>query len=126
MATIIYNQYGEPRNTDDIAAATKLVALKKKYQTNYWPVVEEVLKIWADKHPGEYKSFLFELQDMKETRRNKFASSETEMFRYTLDIPETVVFMLRKLYTTEEMPMDKQFFRSWAKKFPKMQIAEKI
>lgn len=63
---------------------------------------------------------------MKQTRRNKFASSETEMYRYTLDIPEKVIFMLRKLYTTKEMPMDKKFFRSWAKKFPKMQVSEKI
>lgn len=123
---IIYNQYGEPRDINDIAAAKKLVALKEKHGGNYWPVVEEVLKIWSEKRPHEYKSFLVELKDMQETRRNKFASSETEMFRYTLDIPETVVFMLRKLYATDEMPMDKKFFRSWAKKFPKMKVAEKI
>ncbi len=110
----------------DLSAVEKLIALRDKSGSNVWPVVEECLKIWESKKPAEYKSFLLDLKDMQETRRNKFASSETEMYRYTLDIPETVVYMLRKLYTTEELPMDKKFFRSWAQKFPKMKIAEKI
>ncbi len=107
-------------------AVSRLLALKEKHGTDYWPVIEEVLRVWAAKRPNEYKSFLVDMKDIKETRRDKFASSESEMFRYTLDIPETVMFMLRKLYTTDECPMDKKFFRSWAKKFPRMQIAEKI
>jgi len=123
---IIYNQYGEPRNTQDIEAASRLIKLKQKHGSDYWPVVEECLRIWAAKKPQEYKSFLLDLKDIQDTRRDKFASSETEMFRFTLDIPETVVFMLRKLYTTDEMPMDKEFFRKWARKFPKMKVAEKI
>lgn len=123
---IIYNQWGEPRDVQDIEAASRLIALKEKHGDDVWPVVEECLRIWSAKHPKEYKSFLVGLEDMKQTRRDKFASSESEMFRYTLDIPETVVFMLRKLYTTTELPMDKKFFRTWAKKYPKMQIAEKI
>lgn len=123
---IIFNQYGEKRDTTDIEAASRLIKLKEKHGSDVWPVIEECLRIWHAKHPQEYKSFLFQLEDMKNTRRNKFASSETEMFRYTLDIPEKVVYMLRKLYTTSELPMDKEFFRKWARKFPKMQIAEKI
>lgn len=122
----IYNQYGERRKISDIEAASRLVAMKQKHGGNPWPVIEECLRIWAAKRPNEYKSFLMDLGDVKETRKNKFASSDTEMYRYTLDIPETVVFMLRKLYTTDELQMDKKFFRSWAKKFPKMQVAEKI
>jgi len=123
---IIYNQYGEPRDTRDIEAVEGLLKLKEKHGSDVWPVIEECLRIWTSKHPSEYKSFLFQLDDMKQTRRNQFASSETEMFRYTLDIPEKVIFMLRKLYTTDELPMDKKFFRTWARKFPKMQIAERI
>lgn len=123
---IIYNQYGEARNTSDIQMASHLVALKEKHGGDIWPVVEECLKIWASKKPHEYKSFLLDLEITKGTRRNKFASSETEMYRYTLDVPETVVYMLRKLYTTKELPMDKAFFRLWARKYPTMRIAEKI
>ncbi len=122
----IYNAYGQSRDTKDIQAIDHLVKLKQKNQSNYWPVIEECLKIWASKRPQEYKSFLLDLKDMQETRTDKYASSKTGMFRYTLDIPETVVFMLRKLYTTQEMPMDKKFFRDWARRFPKMKVAEKI
>ena len=123
---IIYNQFGEQRQVADIEAASRLIALKNKHGSDVWPVVEECLRIWASKKPKEYQSFLLDLKDVQETRRDKFATSETEMYRYTLDIPETVIFMLRKLYTTDEMPMDKEFFRKWARKFPKMKVAEKI
>lgn len=123
---IIYNQYGEPRDTRDIEAVQRLLQLKEKHGSDVWPVVEECLKIWTTKHPKQYQSFLLDLKDLQETRSNKFASSKTEMFRYTLDIPEQVIYMLRKLYTTTELPMDKEFFRKWAKKFPKMKVAEKI
>ncbi len=119
-------QHGRLWEGNDVLVVDKLLALKHKHQTNYWPVIEACVDIWAAKKPQQYKSFLFELQDMKQTRRNKFASSKSEMFRYTLDVPEMVIYMLRKLYTVDEMPMDKKFFRSWAKKFPKMQVAEKI
>ncbi len=123
---IIFNKYGELRDIRDSEAATRLIKLKEQHGSNVWPVVDECLKIWADKHPQEYKSHLYDLQDLKETRRDKFASSETEMYRYILDIPEAVIFMLRKLYTTQELPMDKPFMRKWARKYPKMQIASKI
>jgi len=122
----IFNAYGEKRSLEDIQMINHLLSLKEKYQTNYWPVIEECLRIWSKKKPQEYKSFLIELKDMQETRRGKFATSQSEMFRYTLDIPETVVYMLRKLYTPQEMPMDKKFFRSWAKKFPNMKVAQQI
>lgn len=121
---IIYNQFGEPRQVTDIEAIRRLMKLRQT--KDVWIVVEECLRIWSSKRPQEYKSHLIELKDIKETRRDKFASSKTEMFRYTLDIPETVIFMLRKLYTVQELPMDRKFFRTWAKKFPRMQVAEKI
>lgn len=121
-----YNQYGEQRDIQDSEAATRLIKLKQQNGSNVWPVVDECLKIWSSKHPQEYKSHLIDLQDIKQTRRDKFAASETEMYRYILDIPEAVIFMLRKLYTTSELPMDKPFMRKWARKYPKMQIAEKI
>ncbi len=119
-------QHGKLYKSHDVVAVDRLLELKKNNPTNYWPVIEACLDLWVSKRPTEYKSFLVELADMKATRRNKFASSKTEMYRYTLDIPEMVIYMLRKLYTVDEMPMDKKFFRSWAKKFPRMRIAEKI
>jgi hypothetical protein len=122
----IYNAYGQLRDTEDIQAIEHLVKLKQKNLSNYWPVVEECIRIWASKKPREYKSFLIDLQDMRETRSDKYGTSKTGMFRYTLDIPETVHHMLRKLYTTQEMPMDKKFFRDWARRFPKMKVAERI
>lgn len=121
---IIYNQYGEPRDTRDIEAATRLIKLRNT--KDIWTVIDECINIWRSKRPSEYKSFIVDLDMTKKTRSNKFASSKTEMYRYTVDVPEMVIFMLRKLYTTDELQMDKNFFRKWAKKYPTMQVAEKI
>lgn len=122
----IYDQFGVARDIKYLNAANKLFTLKKKSGSNPWPVVEECLKIWTETHPTQYNSFLVDLTDIKETRKNKFASSDQEAFRYTLDIPETVMYMIRMVYSAEELPMDKSFLRAWGKKFPKMKIAERI
>ena len=89
-----YNPYGQKRNVSDSADARYLIETKAKNPGNPWPVVEACLEVWGKKNPREYKSFLFQLEGIKNTRKDKFASSETEMFRYTLDIPEPVVFLL--------------------------------
>lgn len=129
----IYDQFGIRRRVSDLNAVERLFALKGKSSSNPWPVIEECVKIWEATNPTEYKSFLFELEDIKQTRRDKFASSDPKkdtkyggQFRYTLDIPEKVMYMLRCVYDTDELPMNREFFMAWSKRFPKMKVAEKI
>lgn len=104
-----------------------LYKLKAKSVSDPWPVIEECLNIWSESEPTNYQSFLYNLQGVKESRRDRtYAASPTGSLRYTLDVPERVLYMIKMLYTTDELPMNKEFFREWAKRFPKMRVAEKI
>lgn len=127
----IFDQFGIKRKIEHIRAVEHLEELKAKHGNNFWPVIEECFKIWESTAPKEWKSHLFYLDDIRGTRRGKFAASRPDekhggVFRYTIDIPEKVMFMIRCLYTPDELPMDRQFFIEFAKRFPKYKVAEKI
>lgn len=122
----IYDQFGIPRNISDIRSVEKLESLKRKSQGNPWPVIEECLKIWKDSEPKTWESYLYRLEQVKSTRRDqRFGQSRTGMYRYTLDIPQKVMFMIRCLYDDEELPMNKEFFHEFARRFPRLKVAEK-
>ena len=130
----IYDSLGIARDTKHISAVERLFTLKKKSGSSPWPVIEECLKIWQSIHPQEWKSFLYDVSLTRQTRRDKYASSDPKkdkvhggIIRYTLDIPEKVYYMIRCIYSVEELPLDgEEFWRAWAKRFPKMVIPEKI
>lgn len=129
--TIIYDQYGIPRKSDHIQAVYSLFTLKEKHQSNPWPVIEQCFKIFEETHPKHYQSHLIYIDDIRETRRDKkFASTKDKTtggyLRYTLDIPDMVMKMIRTLYSPDELPMNREFYRAFAKKFPNYKVAEKL
>lgn len=124
---VFYDQYGIARKWADLMASKHLADMKRENGSNPWPVIEECIKIWMEKKPKEWKAYLVDLGNIKQTRRDsRFATSETEKFRYTLDVPQTVLEMIRCVYSPDELPMKREFFRAFAKKFPKMMVADKI
>ena len=130
MSTFIFDQFGIRRKLSDLNAVERLFKLKEKSGSNPWPVISECINIWQSTNPREYKSFLFDLGTMKQTRKNKYASSTDKVtggiLRYTLDIPEKVMFMIRCIYSPQELDMNHEFFVAWAKKYPQMKVAEKL
>lgn len=115
----------------NVQAADRLIALKK--QNKLWEVVEGCFDIWASKNPKEWKSFLIHVDDVRNSRkatrgfRGVSKDKETGAFiEYTLDIPQDVVYMLRILYSPDELPMDKAFFRQLARRFPKFRVSHKL
>src|SRR3990167_3184514 len=109
----IYDSFGIKRKLSDLTAVDRLFKLKETSCSNPWPVISECIKIWEQTNPKEWQSFLFELQDIKKSRRDKFASSDPKkdkrhggILRYTLDIPEKVMYMIRCIYSPQELPME--------------------
>lgn len=126
-----YDHYGTPRKLEDFVLVDKLMQLKRKSGSSPWPIIEMCFKIWADTNPIKYNSYLVYLKDIKETRKDrKFASTKDRVtggyLRYTLDIPEKVITMIRCLYSPIELPMNREFFLEFAKRFPKLKIAERL
>lgn len=119
------------RESTDVIAADKLIGLKKKSGDNPWPVIEEILTIWATKHPNEWQSFLVHIDNVRQTRKDKkFGSTYDKKhggyLRYTLDIPQQVMLMIRTLYDHTELKMDRRFFIEFARRFPRLKVAEKL
>lgn len=127
----IYDHYGIPRKLDHIRAVDTLIKLKCASGANPWPVIEKILEIWQKTNPSQWKSFLVDLGKTKASRKDrKFASTYDKVtggyLRYTLDLPEKVVYMIRCVYTPNELPMRRDFFLEFAKRFPQMKVAEKL
>lgn len=131
MPSVIYDQFGIPRKIEHLNAVERLETLKAKHGANVWPVIEEVIKVWEKTNPKEWQSYLFYIDELRHTRKDKkYASTKDPVhggyLRYTLDIPEKVMYMLRCLYTPEELPMDRKFFLAFARKFPRFKVAERL
>jgi len=127
---MILNSLGEPVN---VAFVEHIIKVKQRSGSNPWPVIEELFKVWERTHPKQYKSHLIYIKDVRATRRDKFASSDPRkdpvhngILRYTLDIPDTVMYMIRKVYSANELSMNREFFLEFARKFPKYKVAEKL
>lgn len=120
---------GKARNlthVQAVEAVVHLINLKEKSGSNPWPVIDAVLDMWRSTQPKEYQSFLINLEETRQTRFDQtFGASKSKDLRYKLDIPQKVIFMLRTIYTNEELPMDKAFFDEWFKRYKKMRIAER-
>ena len=126
-----YDKYGRRHKWSDYSKTQKLYKLKETSGTDPWPVIEECLKIWSESAPNTWQSFLYEIEQTRNTRKDEEFGSTVDKstgatLRYTLDIPEKVMYMMRILYTPAELPMNRDFFIAFAERFPKFKIAQKI
>lgn len=125
MDTIIN---GKLRPVKDVQTADYLINMKPT--STIWEVCEEIIKIWQAKNPDTWKSYIVHVSDLQNTRKNKHAASENKetgmITRYIVDVPEQVVLMLRMIYSVEELPMDKIFWREFGRKFPAFRVAQRI
>lgn len=121
---------GKLRNAEDVIAADHLIKLKRDNSNNVWVVIDGIIKMWKKKNPNRWKSYLVNIKDLRDTRKNEYGASEDKetggYLRYTVDVPEQVVYMIRTLYTPNELPMSKEFWREFGRRYPAFRVAEKI
>lgn len=116
------------QDSSAVMAADRLLDLKKKKP--FWEVCDEVVKIWSEKQPKVYKAYIVNLKDIKETRRDqKHATSSKSSYnqlRYIVDCPEMIVLVLRQLYGTDDLQMDKEFWMKFASRYPVFRIPDRL
>lgn len=105
-------------------AADNLVKLRNT--KSLWEVIDEVIKVWEKTSVKKYTAHLIDITDIKETRDNHYASTASKSLRYLVDIPEDIIRMIRILYTVEELPMDKDFFKIFWKRYPVYRVSERL
>lgn len=133
---IIFDQYGVPRKASVLSAANRLQQLKKESGSNPWPVINECFKIWEQTHPSKYDSYLTYLDDIKDTRKitavgNKYftgvsKATNGQITSYVADMPKQVMYMIRAVYDSDELPMNKQFWTEFIKRFPKYAVRKSV
>lgn len=127
----LFGPDGQRYKVEHLNWVEQVIKLKKKSGSNPWPVIEACFNFWAQQSPTRYTSFLISIDNTRKTRKDpKYASTYDKVhggyLRYTLDIPEEVMYMIRCIYSEPELPMNREFFNEFAKRFPKYRIANKL
>lgn len=136
--THIFDKFGTRRKLTDLAAAEHLEKLKHTSGRNPWPVIDEVIRLWTTKNPTKWQSYLIYLKDIKSTRKETTVGNKrfrgvtradkknNAMLSYTLDFPVPIELMIRCIYTAEELPMNKEFFKEFGSRYPLFKIRERV
>ena len=132
---LIYN--GVRHKLSDLVAADQILKLKERSGSNPWPVIERILEVWSERHPDKWESYLVYLKEIKDTRKvtsvggslwrgvSKGDKDNNAITVYAMDIPQPIMFMIRAVYNTSELPMNKEFFAEFGRHFPRFKILEK-
>ena len=115
------------RKAGDVSAAERVMKLKNT--SGPWAAIEEMVKIWAERSPGEFKGFKIHLDDIRETRIDpKFGRTRGKKMerRLILVLPQALQFMIRSVFKADELPFDRKFYREFARRFKMFRIPEKL
>lgn len=126
MKVALYN--GRIVDKDDYVLTDKIIEARRN--KNIWDVIDLLLKVWAKKAPNEVKAMKVQIADYKsDLIDKKFGQTKGGKQierRFTLAFPQQLMFLIRKVYPVQELPMDKRFFATFAKKYPFFQIPEHL
>ena len=130
MGTYFYDQFGRKMKYSDAMFVEHVFKEKANNGSNPWPAIELIIKHWSESNPKKWKSYLIDVSDLRETRKDKkYGSSKDKVtggyLRYTLDLPQEIMMRIRKVYNVDELPMNREFFHEFARRFPSMRVAEK-
>lgn len=124
---------GAIRDAGIVSSADTLIKLKRENQTDIWVVIDKIIEVWANTHPTKWDAYLIDLAEIKDSLYDKkFATARkthtkgTGNIRQLLDIPEPIVRMIRALYNPIELPMNKEFYAGFAKRYKKFVVADKL
>ncbi len=128
MAILAYDeQTGKITDASAIDTVDKILEMKKTKDP--WEVVDQLVQIWYAKSPEEAQGVLVQVEDLKDTRKDQtFAETDDKNMNRRLIVlfPLALQALIRKVYTVEELPFNKPFFREFAKRYQAFQIPEKL
>lgn len=92
----------------------------------HWEAIDAIVDYWISRNPRKYKSFVIEIDQKRKTRLNKHGSNTAKSMRSLVDMPEDVYYLIRKLYNTEELEIDKEFMHTFYKRYPVFRVSETL
>lgn len=113
-----------------VSLADHLIKLKRKHQTDIWPVIDAVVAAWKKTRPVEWDALVIEIEGVRKSTYNKYGEARntkgTGSMRRTLDIPFFFDRAVRSLYTVDELPFNKEFYEAVWKRYPIFRVSQKV
>lgn len=127
MSDIVINENGKIRKVADIEIAEKII--KDRKLKDYWNVIDSLVKLWAKNAPEDEEAMRINIEQYRESLRDKeFGQTlmgRDQERRFTMAFPRSLMLMIRTQYKADELPMDKEFFKEFGKRYPAFKIAER-
>ena len=109
----------------DVTAVDQIMwAYKTK---SFWEFVDEVFKVWEVINPGQWRELIHEVEITRENLKDKkyaTTGAKDKERRFLLRMPEFIHNTIWKLYP--DYPMDRKFYNTFAKRYPKFRVSDKI
>jgi hypothetical protein len=100
--------------------------MKTRNELGLWETIDLLVDYWSKENPTVYDSFVIEVGKKRDTRATEYGSDKNKNLRSVLDIPDRLIRMIRVIYNSEELKMDKEFFNKFWKRYAVFRVAEKL
>jgi hypothetical protein len=128
MSILAYDaQTKKITSSSAIDTVDKILDMKK--DKNPWEVIDYLVTLWYDTSPEDAQGTMISVRDLKETRKDQqFGQTDDKNMsrRLIMIFPTELQRLIRKVYSTTEMPFDKQFFLDFANRYKAFQIPEQL
>lgn len=119
---------GKVRKSSDVQFADKIAKLKR--DQGPWAVIDELVKVWAQKAPDEEKALRIQIDEQRQLLKDQTYGTTTGggdvNRRLTMMFPHTLQLMIRSQYKPDELPFDQPFYREFLKRYPMFKVPDKI
>lgn len=127
MSKLFVDDKGRILDAERVELADRVMELKNK--KDVWLVINELVNYWIKTTPEDVEAVKMNISDARENLTDK-KYGETKGGkdfdrRFQLIFPTRLNLLIRAVYPAEELPMDRQFYRDFAKRYPGFKIAEK-
>ena len=135
MTIVAYDsETGRFARSDLLQLTNALMKAKKK---DPWDVVDLCIKAFKDKFPTHYQSYVIRLEGVRASQKKTWVGNKEftgvskdkqndAYLAHTIDFPAWIMGLIRKEYNSNELQMDKGFFREFGKRHPEFRIMKTL
>jgi hypothetical protein len=129
---------GLPINMEAVRLADRLIKAKRENNSekdstrSFWRVIDEVINVWKETRPNEWRATIIEISEDRDATYNEYGAAKKEKtqgtgdLRRTIDVPEFVEKAVRFLYSTNELPFNKEWYQELWKRYPEFRVSQKL
>lgn len=134
MVLVVYDEETGKYMTSEVHQLyKKLINLKSEGKT--WEVIDVCVEAFEKKYPKHYKSYVIRLGELREAEKvtqvgrkwfKGISKADGTYTAHTVDFPAWIQGLIRKVFTTDELEFDREFFRRFANRYPQYRVMERV